>query len=112
MYGKEPPVIKPYVFGKANVDAVDFEFSSRDRILKELKENIGCAQQRMVSQANKRRQPVEFEVGQSLYLKLQPYYQISVHGQVYSKFGQRYYRPLTILKRVGKVTYKLSLPKG
>ncbi|KAJ0092629.1 hypothetical protein Patl1_25884 [Pistacia atlantica] len=66
----EPPVIRPYVFGESNMDAVDFELSFHDHILKELNENLGRAQQCMVSQADKCQRPVEFEVGQQWVCKV------------------------------------------
>ncbi|KAJ0025084.1 hypothetical protein Pint_07589 [Pistacia integerrima] len=68
--------------------------------------------QHMVSQVDKCRQPMEFEVGQQVYLKLHPYRQLSMSGQAYSKLERQYSRPFAILKRVGKVAYKLALPEG
>ncbi|KAJ0038272.1 hypothetical protein Pint_22567 [Pistacia integerrima] len=65
----------------------------------------------MVSQVDKHQRSVELKVDQQVYLKLQPYSQLLVSGQAYFNLGQKYCGPFAILKRVGKVAYKLALPE-
>lgn len=63
----------------------------------------------MKSQAYKHRTEREFVVGDSVFLKLQPYVQANRTCQ---KLSFRFYGPFTILERVGQVAYKLDLPVG
>jgi hypothetical protein len=75
-----------------------------------LKENLLKARNRMTIQANRHRQDRNFEVGQWVYLKLQPYRQQTVHRRESQKLAKRYYGPFRILKRIGKVAFELDLP--
>jgi hypothetical protein len=75
-----------------------------------IRQHLERAQQRMENQANKHRSEREFAVGDQVYLKLQPYVQTSVARRPSHKLGFKYFGPYTILKKVGKVAYKLQLP--
>jgi hypothetical protein len=79
-------------------------------VLKVPKENLVKARNRITIQANRHRQDRNFEVGQWVYLKLQPYRQHSVQHRESQKLAKRYYEPFLILQKVGKVAYKLDLP--
>jgi hypothetical protein len=68
-------------------------------------------QQRMKAQADKGRTKRTFEVGDWVYLKLQPYLQSSVEHQSNYKLSFRFYGPYKIEQRVGEVAYKLKLPE-
>ena len=78
VYGIPPPSLLTYVPGTARVQAVDGYLQDRDTILRELQHNLRLAQERMRCQANQHRREVSFEVGDYVYLKLQPYCQTSV----------------------------------
>ncbi|KAJ1268317.1 hypothetical protein BS78_07G125600 [Paspalum vaginatum] len=64
----------------------------------------------MKSQADGHRSEQEFQVGDMVYLKLQPHLQSSVASRSNYKLSFRYYGPFQIEKRVGTVAYKLQLP--
>ena len=64
----------------------------------------------MKAQADKNRTEREFEEGESVFLKLQPYVQSSIASRNHQKLSFRFYGPFKILQRVGKVAYKLDLP--
>ena len=64
----------------------------------------------MKAQADKHRSERQFEVGEFVYLKLQPYIQTSVAVQGNRKLTFRFYGPYQILEKVGKVAYRLQLP--
>lgn len=51
-------------------------------------------------------------VGEFLYLKLQPYRQMSLALQRRQKLAPKYYGPFEILERIGPVAYKLKLPEN
>jgi len=65
----------------------------------------------MTSHANQRRREVSFEVGDYVYLKLQPYRQTTVTFRSSLKLSPRFYGPFQILSKVSLVAYRLDLPK-
>jgi hypothetical protein len=66
---------------------------------------------RMKSQADKHRSKRQFQVGDLALLKLQPYVQSSLAPHANQKLAFKYFGPFAILQRVGKVAYKLGLPR-
>jgi ribosomal protein L21E len=66
----------------------------------------------MKSQADKHRMEREFQQGDLVYMKLQPYVQSTMAARSNKKLSFRFYGPYKVLQRVGKVAYKLELPEG
>ena len=66
----------------------------------------------MKHQADKNRFERQFEVGDKVFLKLQPYVQSSVAPRAHHKLLFKYYGPYPVLERVGVVAYKLGLPEN
>ncbi|XP_060202915.1 uncharacterized protein LOC132631349 [Lycium barbarum] len=89
---------------------VDRSLSAREAVIHLLKFHISQAQQRMRDTANKHRSDRCFEVGDWVYLKLQPYRQIFVAERPFNKLAAKYYGPCPIDAKVGVVAYKLLLP--
>lgn len=75
-----------------------------------LKVALNTAIERMVKQANKKRMEKEFEVGDMVYLRLQPYRQQSVVNRNHLKLSKKFYGPYEVLERIGGVAYRLKLP--
>ncbi|KAL6323200.1 hypothetical protein AAG906_027482 [Vitis piasezkii] len=102
LYGRLPPTIPHYLMGTTPVHAVDQNLASRDAILRQLKTNLHAATNRMK----------QYQVGDMVFLKLQPYRQQSVFCRASQKLASRFYGPYQIEQRIGKVAYKLNLPEG
>ena len=81
----------------------------RNRMLDVLKEQLCLGQNRMKVQANKHRREIEFQEGDRVFLKIQPYTfkNLSRSNQ---KLSPHYYGPYEI-EKVGLAAYKLKLPE-
>ena len=71
------------------------------------------AQNRMKQYADSHLSDRVFQIGDYVYLKLQPYWQHSLKGRrLPHKLSPRFYGPYEIEDRVGSLAYKLRLPPG
>ncbi|KAL4592193.1 hypothetical protein LXL04_005180 [Taraxacum kok-saghyz] len=55
---------------------------------------------------------VEYKEGDWVWLKLQPYRQLSVAKNALTKLSPKFYGPFAVLQRVGSVAYRLDMPSG
>jgi hypothetical protein len=60
---------------------------------------------------DKRRRPLEFEIGDYVYLKVTPMKKVQRFG-VKRKLAPRFVGPYKILEKKGLVAYKLQLPEA
>ena len=68
------------------------------------------AQNRMRQQADQRRTEREFDVGDQVFIRLQPYKQVSLKMGGKKKLAPKFYGPYQITKKISQVAYKLQLP--
>jgi hypothetical protein len=64
----------------------------------------------MKIQADKKRTDREFQVGEFVLVKLQPYVQTTVVSRAFPKLALKYFGPFKIIQNIGLVAYKLELP--
>ncbi|XP_012468976.1 uncharacterized protein LOC105787074 [Gossypium raimondii] len=112
LYGQTPPLHLPYIAGATPVASVDRTLQQREAMRKMLKFHLSRAQDRMKQMADKWRSEREFQVGDLVYLKLQPYRQHSLHKFRNQKLSPRHFGPFPVEARVRKVVYRLSLPSS
>ena len=74
-----------------------------------IRQRLLTAQSRRKSYANVRRRPLEFEVGDHVFLKVMPKRGVLRFGKR-GKLSPRFIGPFEILERVGTVAYRLALP--
>ncbi|KAD7477238.1 hypothetical protein E3N88_00374 [Mikania micrantha] len=80
-----------------------------DKVFK-IKERLKAARDRQKSYADKRRKPLEFEVGDKVLLKVSPWKGMVRFGRR-GKLSPRYVGPFEVISRVGPVAYRLKLPE-
>jgi len=78
--------------------------------VKLIRQRMETAFSRQKSYADKRRRPLEFQVGDLVFLKIAPFKGVMRFGKK-GKLSPRYIGPFEILERVGNVAYKLALPQ-
>ena len=74
-----------------------------------IQQHIEAAQSRQKSYADKRRRPIEFKVGDYIYLKVSPMKKVQQFG-VKRKLAPRYVGPYPIIEKGRRVAYKIQLP--
>ena len=111
LYGRDPPTLIKYEISNQDPPSVQEMLMQRDLIIEELKKNMLKAQQYMKEQADKKRRPMELQVGDAVLVKLQPYRQNSVALRKNQKLGLRYFGPFKVVNKISAVAYKLQLPE-
>ncbi|GJS40324.1 reverse transcriptase domain-containing protein [Tanacetum coccineum] len=76
----------------------------------QIKERLKTARSRQKSYADKRRKPLEFQVGDRVLLKVSPWKGVVRFGKK-KKLAPRYVGPFEIVECVGPVAYRLKLPQ-
>jgi hypothetical protein len=110
VYGRLPPKLLTYIPGTTKMAAVDEVLKSREEILALLQYNLQHAQQKMKKYADLRRSERTLEVGQHVYLRLQPYRQGSMVMRRALKLSPQFYEAFTVIKKIGEVAYEFDLP--
>jgi hypothetical protein len=110
VYGYPAPKLIPYTAGTTQIQEVENTLKTRDEIIRILRANLQLAQDRMKKFADIKRTERSFDVGDLVYLRLQPYKQQSVVQRRNLKLSPRFYGPYQVLEKIGTVAYRLELP--
>jgi hypothetical protein len=112
VYGRPPPSLVRWVQGETRVEAVQKEIMERDEAIRQLRDHLLRAQERMKHFADKKRSDKSFEIGEWVFVKLRAHRQKSVVSRIHAKLAAKYYGPYPVVDRVGAVAYRVKLPDG
>lgn len=109
VYEKQPPSLTSYLLGISKVKEVETLLQRRDWTLATLKDNLAMDQNRMKQQVDQHQSKRSFEVGDLVFLRLQPYKKTSLKDHSHHELTPRFYGPYQILQCIATVAYMLSL---
>src|ERR1700678_1498878 len=103
LYSYDPLSFVEIAFGDSRAPMVQDWIQQSQGILMELKDHLQRAQNQQKVQADKHRVDRTFEVGDLVYLRLQPYRQVSIKRIGAKKLQPRFFGPYRVNKRIGAV---------
>ncbi|GJU16903.1 retrotransposon protein, putative, ty3-gypsy subclass [Tanacetum coccineum] len=95
--------------GDAQLTGLEIVHETTEKII-QIKKRIQAARDRQKSYADRRRKPLEFEVGDKVMLKVSPWKGVIRFGKR-GKLNPRYIGPFRIIAKVGTLAYRLELPE-
>jgi len=112
LYGYHPLSFANVMFGASKALIAKIWIQESQDILRALKDNMATAQNQQKLYADRSRVERQFELGDLVYLRLQPHRQLSLKQKVAEKLKPRFYGPYRVIRRIGQVAYELELPQG
>ena len=110
LYGYHPPSITSSL-RDSKVQAVENHMEHQQQVLQLLKDNLILAKNWMKQQTYQHHSEQSFNVGDWVFLRLQPYKQMSLKiTKKDNKLSPKYYGPYKVLQNIGSMAYKLELP--
>ena len=94
--------------GESQLTGPDLVQETTEKIV-QIRSRMQAARDRQKSYADKRRRPLEFQVGDKVLLKVSPWKGVIRFGKR-GKLNPRYIGPFQILAKIGPVAYRLELP--
>ncbi|GJT72360.1 putative reverse transcriptase domain-containing protein [Tanacetum coccineum] len=93
--------------GDTQLTGLEIIHETTEKII-QIKKHIQAARDRQKSYADRRRKPLEFEVGDKVMLKVSPWKGV-IRFDKRGKLNHRYIGPFKILSKVGTLAYRLEL---
>jgi hypothetical protein len=112
LYGYDPPFAAAPHIPSTTEDSVAHVLAERAHFTDLLRAQLAAAQNRMKLKADRLRTEHQFQVGDLVLLKLQPYAQHTVVNRPCPKLAFKFFGPYKVLERVGTVAYRLDLPEN
>ena len=94
--------------GERKIFGPDLVIEAEEQV-KVIQANLKTAQSRQKNYFDKRRKPLQFNVGDHVYLRVSPTKGVQRFG-IKEKLAPRYIRPYEIIEECGPVAYRLRLP--
>jgi hypothetical protein len=89
---------------------VEDHIENQQQVLQILKDNLTMAHNRMKQQEDQHHSERSFEVGDWVFLRLQPYKQMSLkQAKKDNKLSPKYYGPYKVFQKIGTKAYNLEL---
>ena len=102
LYEYQPPSITSYLRENSKVQTVEHHIKHQQQVLQLLKHNLVLAQNRMKQQEDQHRIERIFDVGDWVFLQLQPYKKMSLkQAKKDTKLSPKYYGPYKVLQNIG-----------
>lgn len=111
LYNRPPNMLSEAALYPADLAQEFSSILNAEQIAAQIKGNLLKAQERMKMYADRKRSERTLEVGDMVYLKLQPYRHTTLSLHRCLKLHSKYYGPFRIIQKVGPVAYKLLLPE-
>ncbi|KAD7478305.1 hypothetical protein E3N88_01441 [Mikania micrantha] len=108
VHGNRSPLCWAEV-GESQLTGPELVHETTEKIV-QIRNRMAAARDRQKSYADKRRKPLEFQVGDRVLLKVSPWKGVIRFGK-WGKLNPRYIGPFEITKRIGPVAYELQLPQ-
>jgi hypothetical protein len=112
LYGYPPPMLSEFSFPDTEDSEAKEYMIDKQQLLSKLKENLTQAQARMKKYVDANRTERQLEIGDMVYIKMQPYRMAAFGIRQSIKLTSKFYGPFRVLQKVGKLAYKLQLPEG
>jgi hypothetical protein len=109
LYGYHPPSITSPLKWNTKVQAVVEHIENQQEVLKLLKDNLVMEQNKMKQQEYQHCGERKFEVVDWIFLRIQPYKQMSLKKKHKdNKLSHKYYGPYKVLQSIGSMAYEME----
>jgi len=110
LYGHEPHHLGIDALATSDSSDLNTWIQDKDLMQQLIHQHLLCAQHKMKLQASKNCSFCSFQIGDSVYVKVQPYVQTSLANRSSNKLSFKFFGPFMITDKIGEVAYKLQLP--